>query len=607
MSELFSASSFNRLILLLTVRAGRMADFINRHRVKIQAGAGAIALSLGFCGWMMERPPNDYWGVLDNVFRTAQLVTLQFPDLHSSPSLVLQIARLAVPIVAILASFQVLVAAVTRPARLALLPRISDHIVVCGSGSGSIDMTEAALTALAARGRQVVLVIPNISNQQRANLESIGLTVIDGDPSQTATIKSLHLSRAAAMFVLGDDDVANINIAVAALPALDARPTELPALVLAVKIDREQLAVELDTTLDKLSRRRGVRYHRLSPTRECVRLELLRFAPALVKRDRTAASHVLIVGLNGDWRPTIAQIMVATQDNATKRPVLTFAVDRSEAEALERWRKGKPELDLVLEIAVLMRDTDAALPSSEVCAPWAKAYPPPQLAIILRQDADAIASMLALRRPGNCLATEAVPILVQQSKDDRLLSSLAHMDVSDRDLTNLVAIGGLVRAETIERILDRKGDEMAIALHAHYLSEAKNLGVGPTASIAAWDELPENLRNANRSSVEHAPILFAAAGYQLVASRQIKSSVLSAEDIELMAQVEHRRWMADRIERGWHFAANRDDRLLLHPDLIPYEQLSAAGKQKDRNAVQTLARIMTQQGFAIVRSNSGAN
>jgi hypothetical protein len=71
-----------------------------------------------------------------------------------------------------------------------------------------------------------------------------------------------------------------------------------------------------------------------------------------------------------------------------------------------------------------------------------------------------------------------------------------------------------------------------------------------------------------------------------------------------MAKVEHRRWMADRIERGWRFAQTRDDSLMLHPDLVPYEALSENGKQKDRNAVQTLSSIMKNQGIAIVRTNS---
>jgi len=345
-----------------------------------------------------------------------------------------------------------------------------------------------------------------------------------------------------------------------------------------------------------------VRYHRLSPSRECVRLELSRFAPALMKTDKNGASHVLVIGLNGDWRQIVAQIIVACQDNPDKRPVLTFAVDQREAEALERWRKAKPELDLVAEIAVLPRDTDAALPSRDVCEAWRKSYPPPQLAVVLREDTDAVASTLALRRPGNALGTEAALIFVHQSKDDRLFASLADMQVADRDLTKLVAIGGLVRAETIERILDRKGDEMAMALHAHYLAEAKNLGVNASAATAAWDDLPENLRNANHSSVEHAPILLAAAGYRMVAQRDLPSDLLTDAEIELMAKVEHRRWMADRIERGWRFARTRDDRLMLHPDLIPYEALTENGKQKDRNAVRTLASIMANQAFAIVRS-----
>jgi RyR domain-containing protein len=292
---------------------------------------------------------------------------------------------------------------------------------------------------------------------------------------------------------------------------------------------------------------------------------------------------------------------VATQDHPDKRPVLTFAVDQREADALERWRKSHPQLDMVAEIVVLMRDDDAILPSDEEIKTWRERYPSPQLAVVLHEDADAIATMLALRRPGNPFGTEAAPILVHQSKDDRLLTVIGHTKVGDRDLTNLVAIGDLVRAETIERILDRKGDEMAAALHAHYLAAANRLGVGSQAAIDAWENLPENLRDANRASVEHAPLLLAAAGYKLVPKGEIQSVTPSEAEIELMAKVEHRRWMADHIERGWRFAQTRDDRLMLHPDLVPYEALSENGREKDRNAVRTLSSVLEKEGFAIVR------
>jgi hypothetical protein len=116
---------------------------------------------------------------------------------------------------------------------------------------------------------------------------------------------------------------------------------------------------------------------------------------------------------------------------------------------------------LFLEIAILPRQADALLPSDAIVKPWRETHAPPQLAVVLRDDAEAIATSLALRRPGNALGTDTVPVLVHQTREDRLLSRLGEAEVRNHDMTRLVAIGGLVRAASIERVLDRKGDEMA--------------------------------------------------------------------------------------------------------------------------------------------------
>ena len=60
--------------------------------------------------------------------------------------------------------------------------------------------------------------------------------------------------------------------------------------------------------------------------------------------------------------------------------------------------------------------------------------------------------------------------------------------------------------------------------------------------------------------------------------------------------------MADRIDRGWRFGAIRDDRLRLHPDLVPYEALSENNKEKDRNSVRVILSVLRDQGLAIVRA-----
>ena len=98
----------NNLVLELTLRAGLIGRFVTRYRGWFKGVAGTIALALGFWGWMIAKPPTDFWEVLDNLFRTAQLITLQFPhDFRGSIPVPLQIARLAVPVVAVLASFQI--------------------------------------------------------------------------------------------------------------------------------------------------------------------------------------------------------------------------------------------------------------------------------------------------------------------------------------------------------------------------------------------------------------------------------------------------------------------------------------------------------------------
>jgi len=461
------------------------------------------------------------------------------------------------------------------------------------------------LTTLASRGRQVVVVAPKITRARREALEGLGLTIVEGDPLHASTIQSLHLSHAGALFLTADDDVANLNIAMLALLACRERPASLPPLTLAVLIEREALAVELDAALDSLSRLHGVRYHRLCPDREGARLELSRFAPVLAKPSLDLPSHVLVIGLAGNWQPIVAQIIAAVQDHPDKPAILTFIVDDHEAEAVRDWHDARPELDLIAEILILQRHTDAMLPADYIIRPWRDAHIPPQLAVVLRGDADSIATALALRRPGHLLGTQNVPILVHQSREDQLLGHLGDMKVANRDMTRLVAIGGLVRTESIERVLDQKGDEIAIELHADYQRKAKTQTAGSPAALQAWDELTENMRDANRAAAEHAPILFAAAGFRIVPAQPgIATATLSPEELERLARVEHRRWLADRIDRGWRYGAIRDDPRMLHPLLVPYDDLSEENKQKDRNNVHTLLAILGKQGMAIVRANA---
>ena len=570
----------------VTQRIDRFTGQWRAHAGIIQAGFAAVALSLGLWGWSVHKPAHDLAGQASNLFRTLQLVTLQFPtEFDRSLPWQLHIARLLVPLTALAASLHIIVGAATRPARLALMPRARDHIIVCGAEQ----LTERALRRLAEEGERMVVTLgPPMDPGRRETLEGMGMTVVEGDSREPATLRSLGLANAAALFLTGEDDVANLNIAMLAIDAAKARTPGRQPLVLGVLVEDERLATELDTAMDGLSRAAGIRYHRLCPDREGVRLELAHHAPVFRKTNPDQRTHMLVLGLMGRWEQVLAQLVVAGQDHPVLRPLISLVLTPEEEAELAAWQADRPELDLIAEFAVLSAGT-ALLPAVATLDAWRAAHPAPQLAVVLRPDSAALGTALALRRPGSALRlTEGMPILVRQAREDHLLAALSAAPLEHGRFANLRAFGGLLRPESIGRVLDREGEAMAIALHAAYQDATRALPPGRPDSIAAWDALPENLRDANRAAAEHAPLLLAAAGLR-------PGDAADEAAIERMTRIEHRRWMADRIDRGWRHALTRNNLLLHHPSLRDYDALPNDEQEKDRSQVRTVLRLMAAQ------------
>jgi hypothetical protein len=63
---------------------------------------------------------------------------------------------------------------------------------------------------------------------------------------------------------------------------------------------------------------------------------------------------------------------------------------------------------------------------------------------------------------------------------------------------------------------------------------------------------------------------------------------------ELLAQNTHDVWARERMQDGWSFGPERNDRRKEHPLLVPYDQLPESEKDYDRNtAVETLKVILS--------------
>jgi ryanodine receptor 2 len=67
-----------------------------------------------------------------------------------------------------------------------------------------------------------------------------------------------------------------------------------------------------------------------------------------------------------------------------------------------------------------------------------------------------------------------------------------------------------------------------------------------------------------------------------------------SELVERLAANNHDHWALQRIAEGWRFGPGRNDKAKIHPDLVPYDELSDSEKEYDRRSVvETLKAIIT--------------
>jgi len=146
-------------------------------------------------------------------------------------------------------------------------------------------------------------------------------------------------------------------------------------------------------------------------------------------------------------------------------------------------------------------------------------------------------------------------------------------------------------------------EELARAAHELYCIECQVRGETPADNVAMrpWEELTDDLREANRAQVVDIPNKLRGLGYELSPSYGLSASEIELPDarVEELAIFEHDRWMKDRRDHGWTYAPARDNRRKYHPLLVPWEQLSEKEKQKDRDTVRNLPRLIARAGFNV--------
>ena len=162
---------------------------------------------------------------------------------------------------------------------------------------------------------------------------------------------------------------------------------------------------------------------------------------------------------------------------------------------------------------------------------------------------------------------------------------------------------GRHRIYRVLRVRELPVEALARAAHGYYCQEARARGETGTAQAALrpWEELPEGYREANRGQVRDIPNKLHVLGYELAPAHGLRASeiVITDAQLEQLAMREHDRWMSERLRNGWTYAPVRDNATKKHPLLVPWEQLNEIEKEKDRDAVRNVPKLLALAGFRV--------
>ena len=115
-----------------------------------------------------------------------------------------------------------------------------------------------------------------------------------------------------------------------------------------------------------------------------------------------------------------------------------------------------------------------------------------------------------------------------------------------------------------------------------------------------WKDLSHFLRQSNIAAADH---LIVKARYLLDDEEMTELSKEDcrrayerfketyAEQMDIMQEMEHRRWMRFHLMYNWSYDPVRNNSLRRHPLLLPYDQLAPSEQRKDSYAWEMFGRL----------------
>lgn len=550
---------------------------------------GVVALVLGYVGLdqYLASEASASRDPLNLLYGDLQLFVLGSDPLQGATQfpLSLQIARFAAPAVTLFAVTEACRLLLATELRRLRARRARGHAIVCGDSSGA--RTIAA--RLHAAGRRVVVVralpIGPLELRRRS------LLGVHGDATDVDVLRGAGVAAATVVYACTDDSATNVAIATAAGRVLGDRGAI--ATVYAQVHEPEQ-AVALQARRLGVVAAPGLRLDFFNLDQLAVRVLLARWplspspgrAPRLLLAGTSPFARALLVEVAHHWRLRRGPDTVSVQIDVVAPKAKAMVRDLTDRYVI------LPEV-----CRIIPHDTDVRGLLHTGSQLYDQAY--------LCYDDEEYGLQVALtsyqlwhRVRGSVL----VPVDRLAGLTDAFGAD-ARQPLFDQVHGRIQLFAKVSAACDPELIAEDLVERLARLIHERYVvgCQIRGEAVADRAALLGWGELDDGRRLASRSQANHIGAKLHAIGCAIVARGGPDDFELRPDEVEALAEAEHRRWRAEAVELGWRWGPVRDQAAKITPYLTDWAELRVDGREKCRAAVRDIPAILADAGFQVVR------
>lgn len=148
-------------------------------------------------------------------------------------------------------------------------------------------------------------------------------------------------------------------------------------------------------------------------------------------------------------------------------------------------------------------------------------------------------------------------------------------------------------------------EKLAVAIHYRYNELQKQENPDEPLKYPTFADLPDSMKYSNIRQARSITENLNVGGYQMAAKKNDGSeiTVFDKDELEAMAESEHREWCKERLESGWRYGRVKNEKKQISPFLVLYDELPEKIKEFDRDAIRNIPKLLDMIGMAVYKQD----